>query len=136
VHAELTHSVPNASYHLLDEAFLRQQRPGCVLINAARGAIIPTQALLASSHLCLCLDTWEHEPMINVQLLQQASIATPHIAGYSRQAKKRAAFAVYRQLLNYYPELMESSQCQNKESQLSSYNSQLSYYDEAIIVSS
>ena len=38
----------------------------------------------------LAIDCWEGEPAIDRQLLDYATIATPHIAGYSAQGKIRA----------------------------------------------
>jgi erythronate-4-phosphate dehydrogenase len=37
------------------------------------------------------MDTWENEPHIDRALLAHASVATPHIAGYSAQGKANAA---------------------------------------------
>ena len=39
------------------------------------------------------IDCWENEPDIDPTLLHLAAIATPHIAGYSRQGKIRASQA-------------------------------------------
>lgn len=98
VHPELTRDGEFPSYHLLDDAFFKRQKTGCVLINAARGEIIETAVLRNHKHLILCLDVWEHEPTIDLALLQQALIATPHIAGYSKQAKQRALSMVCQTL--------------------------------------
>ena len=102
VHAELTRSGPFPSYHLLTDAFFKQQKAGCVLINAARGGIIATEVLLKSPHLYLCLDVWEQEPIIDKQLLSMATIATPHIAGYSYEAKERAVDLIQDKMASYF----------------------------------
>ncbi len=102
VHAALTHTGPNPSYHLLDAHFLQRQKPGCILLNAGRGALINSQALLKQPHLQLCLDVWENEPQIDLKLLTRALIATPHIAGYSREAKFSASWLLYRQAQAYW----------------------------------
>jgi erythronate-4-phosphate dehydrogenase len=104
VHAELSRTGLYPSYHLLNHGFLKRQKPGCVLINAARGGLIATEDLLASKHLSLCLDVWEHEPFINNELLEQTLIATPHIAGYSLFAKQYAMALIYQKLLLFFPE--------------------------------
>ena len=46
-------------------------------------------ALLANIHklAAVVLDVWVGEPNINLELLQSAFIATPHIAGYSAEGK-------------------------------------------------
>src|SRR5690606_27658652 len=36
------------------------------------------------------IDCWENEPKLNPELVNQSFIATPHIAGYSEQAKIKA----------------------------------------------
>lgn len=80
--------------HLVDDNFLRQLRRKPILINAARGGIVDTPALIAALehrqvHKAI-IDCWENEPTISPRLLQLASIATPHIAGYSYEGKVRA----------------------------------------------
>lgn len=98
IHAALTDHGLFPSRHLLTHDFLQRQKPGCILLNVARGEIVSTELLLANPHLCLCLDVWEDEPKINLTLLQRATIATPHIAGYSALAKQRAVLNVCQQL--------------------------------------
>jgi len=60
------------------------------LINASRGEVVDTEALLASGAE-FAADVWEHEPDIDRRMLQRALLATPHIAGYSLQGKANAA---------------------------------------------
>ena len=97
VHAALTRQGPHPSYHLLDDEFFQRQKPATVLLNAARGAVIDTTVLLRQTHLTLCLDVWEHEPHICLELLKRATIATPHIAAYSVDAKRRVSVMLYQQ---------------------------------------
>lgn len=97
VHVPLTKSGDYPTYHFLSADFLMRQKPGTVLLNASRGAVINTNTLLsAGSPLTKCLDVWEHEPTPDPLLLQQALIATPHIAGYSVQSKWRGIEMIYR----------------------------------------
>lgn len=91
LHTPLTTEGEHATYHLFDKDVLSQLKPGCVLINAARGAVIATEALLANPHLILCLDVFEHEPSISLALVKQTFLATPHIAGHAIQGKWRGA---------------------------------------------
>ena len=49
----------------------------------------------------VAIDCWEGEPDIDTHLLSQALIATPHIAGYSRQGKIRATQMVLDMLSTY-----------------------------------
>ena len=79
-----------STYHLCDEPFLQQCKPGALIINAARGGIVNEQALLSSGHPYI-LDTWENEPDINAEVLAKAQLASMHIAGYSVEGKRNAS---------------------------------------------
>lgn len=79
--------------HMIDRDAIAAMRPDAVLINAARGEVADTRALLAAPQR-LFLDVWEHEPAIDTELLKRAVVATPHIAGYSAQGKANATAAV------------------------------------------
>ena len=102
LHTPLTTTGDHPTYHLINQTFLQQLKPGCVLLNAARGAVVDNQALLANSSTVACLDVWEHEPKINIELLKKIQIATPHIAGYTKQAKLRATLAIYAAFLKHF----------------------------------
>lgn len=97
LHVPLIKEGDHPTYHLIDAAFLKRQQPGCILLNASRGAVIDTSALLQhGNHLTWCLDVWENEPNINQTMLAKAFIATPHIAGYSKQSKIRGIEMIYQ----------------------------------------
>lgn len=81
--------------HMADSRLTDIMRPDAVLINAARGEVADTAALLTAPQR-LALDVWENEPAIDRNLLSKAFIATPHIAGYSAQGKANATAAVVR----------------------------------------
>jgi erythronate-4-phosphate dehydrogenase len=76
---------------LIGEAELAAMRPGAWLVNAARGPVTDGPALLAarrSGHLgALVLDCWPGEPAPDLDLVEAADIATPHVAGYSFDGK-------------------------------------------------
>ena len=48
------------------------------------------------------VDTWNHEPRIDRELLARAFCATPHIAGYSEQGKAAGTAAVVRSVGELY----------------------------------
>ena len=76
--------------HLVGKELLAPwQGSGKILINASRGEVVDTEALLCSGVEC-AIDVWENEPDIDRTLLTKAFAATPHIAGYSRQGKANA----------------------------------------------
>ncbi len=87
-HTPLTRHGQWPTWHLCDEALLTTATRCRLLINASRGAVCDTHALLQWPG-DLAIDCWENEPHINLSLLQRAFIATPHIAGYSLQGKQR-----------------------------------------------
>ena len=88
-HTPLTFDGSYPTYHLCDADLLRACKPEALIINSARGGIIDEAALMASGHAAV-IDCWENEPRISEAMLRQASIATMHIAGYTRQGKYRA----------------------------------------------
>ncbi len=102
LHTPLTINGPYPSYHLLDEERLSLLKPGALLINTGRGAVIDNAALLAQlqagSDLSLVLDVWEHEPQISLELMKRVNIATPHIAGYSLDGKLAGIEMLYQAL--------------------------------------
>tara|TARA_R110002110_G_scaffold66978_1_gene183086 strand:+ start:187698 stop:188906 length:1209 start_codon:yes stop_codon:yes gene_type:complete len=102
LHAELTREQPWPSHHLLGREALAKLRPDGLLINASRGAVIDNQALLqalkAGAFPAVVLDVWEHEPVIDRDLLAKVRIGTAHIAGYSLDGKLRATEMLSRAL--------------------------------------
>lgn len=98
LHTPLTRDGAHPTYHLLGEKGLSRLKPGALVINAGRGAVIDGRALaklVEPLELCVALDVWEHEPQIAPDLLQKVAIATPHIAGYSRDGKLAGTRMVY-----------------------------------------
>ena len=100
LHTPLSHDGAYPTYHMIDKTFLLQQKAGAVLLNTGRGAVINFADLKQfGTRLHWCLDVWEHEPTIDLAVLQQTVIATPHIAGYSVQAKYRGIAMLYQAAL-------------------------------------
>jgi len=91
LHVPLTREGRDATYHLVDAAFLDRLKPGAILINSSRGAVVDGAALgtaLDTGALgAAALDVWEHEPLIDVDLLSKMAVGTPHIAGHSFDGK-------------------------------------------------
>jgi erythronate-4-phosphate dehydrogenase len=97
LHTPLTTTGEHPTHRLIGKDFLQRQRPGCVLLNAGRGEVIAIDELWQyGQHLVWCLDVWPHEPAIDLALANQAKLATPHIAGYTAQAKWRAVLMLYQ----------------------------------------
>ncbi|MEH6593859.1 MAG: 4-phosphoerythronate dehydrogenase [Halioglobus sp.] len=98
VHAELTREVPWPSWHLLSDEALAAMGSDTLLINASRGEVVDTTALLSlleqGGGPVTVLDVWEEEPRIAADLLRRVSLGSAHIAGYSLDGK----FLATRQL--------------------------------------
>jgi phosphoglycerate dehydrogenase-like enzyme len=102
LHRGLTES----TRHCLGAAELAKLRPGTVLINIARGALIEPNALLARlkrGDIFACLDTYEEEPLIAAHPLRSLSnvFLTSHIAGGSSDNYAAAAVEVVRKVAAY-----------------------------------
>lgn len=103
VHANLHDQAPYASRDLLDATFLSQLKPGTVIINAARGGIVDEAALLASTQpLHYCTDVYVGEPNIRAEVIEFATLCTPHIAGHSIEAKSRALHEVSQKIHHWF----------------------------------
>ena len=100
-HTPLTNDGKYPTWHLCDETFLQDLKRCKLILNAARGAVCDNEALLRW-HGDVALDCWEHEPAINRELLGKTVVATPHIAGYSRQGKMRGTMMVIEALNRYF----------------------------------
>lgn len=99
IHAELHSHPPYPSANLIDEVFLAQLKPGCVIINAARGGIVNEKALLNTRHsIIYCTDVYLDEPAINKHIVDRATLCTPHIAGHSIEAKWTAVAMISEKL--------------------------------------
>ncbi|NQU39901.1 MAG: 4-phosphoerythronate dehydrogenase [Lentisphaerae bacterium] len=101
LHTPLTREGEDATFHLADDAFFAALKPGCIFINAARGSIVDTDALLRAMEQGIVahavIDTWEGEPDFRTDLLDVAALASPHIAGYSFEGKYMGTVMVYRE---------------------------------------
>jgi phosphoglycerate dehydrogenase-like enzyme len=88
---------------LVDAAFLAAMRDGALLVNAARGVVVDTDALLAeltAGRLRAALDVTDPEPLPPGHPLWSAPglLLTPHVGGEVPQTGARATAAVTDQL--------------------------------------
>ncbi len=110
LHVPLTKTGPYPTSHLADRRFFKQLKPSIVWLNAARGAAMDSDAFLAADSLTAratgkpayaVLDTWEGEPVFRTDVLAQADIATPHIAGHSFEGKVMGTVMVYHAVCRF-----------------------------------
>lgn len=82
------------TYHLADKSFFENLDKKPFIINAARGGIIDTNAIIEAMQSKkiqgAIIDCWENEPNIDLTYLGLVNIASPHIAGYSADGKANA----------------------------------------------
>ena len=116
LHVPLNIVGEDATYHLFDDNIFKKIKKGAWLINSSRGEVVETNSLkkaLKSGRLSgSVVDVWENEPDIDIELMGNAFIATPHIAGYSTDGKANGTAMIVNSLSeffefplkNWYPE--------------------------------
>jgi erythronate-4-phosphate dehydrogenase len=92
------------TYHYFSDSTFRNTTFD-LIINAARGGIVDETFLLQelkNGHIKYAvIDCWENEPNFNSELRDMALLATPHIAGYSQQAKLKATAQLLESIFNH-----------------------------------
>lgn len=89
---------------MMDKKHLEKSKAK-VIVNASRGGIISEDALASwssANDTIAITDVWKNEPTTHPILLKKSLLATPHIAGYSQQAKFRATEMVINELCSYF----------------------------------
>ncbi len=98
--------VTDETRHLVNADFLGRMKDGALLVNAARGAIVDTDALLKelmSTRIKAALDVTDPEPLPADHPLWRAPglLLTPHVGGAVTEARLRAYRIVADQLARY-----------------------------------
>ncbi len=106
LHVPLNLYGDDATYHLADAGFFSGLKRNPLLINTCRGEVVNTSAIKTAlaqgkvtEYICDC---WEQEPEIDLELLSMAWLATPHIAGYSRDGKAMGTQMSIRALSRFF----------------------------------
>ena len=106
LHVPITLDGPFPTYHLINQHSLSWMKPSTIFINAARGEVVETQALLEAIRQKrigpTVLDVWEHEPHIDWELFEAVTLGTPHIAGHSLDGKAAGTFMIYSALCKHF----------------------------------
>ncbi len=104
-HTPLTTETDYPTYHWLNKNILKSHSFD-LIINSARGGVVDEKALLESHENnrvgSFVIDVWDNEPLFSDELARNAFIRTPHIAGYSRQAKLRASRMICASLADHF----------------------------------
>ena len=100
LHVPLTPETIN----MADAGFFSKMKLGAFFVNTSRGEVVDEDALLEAVPKmgAVIIDTWRNEPNINRRLLEAATIATPHIAGYSYQGKLNGTAMAVRAVARYF----------------------------------
>jgi D-3-phosphoglycerate dehydrogenase len=93
--------------YLIGEKELSKVKPGAILINTARGAIIDEKALywaLKSGKLGGAgIDVYEEEPPKNRDLLKLSNVVcTPHIGAQTKEAQKEASTVAAQKIVEFF----------------------------------
>ena len=100
-HTPLTRDGEWPTWHMCDQAFLGGLDHCRLILDAARGPVADNTALLDWQG-DVGLDCWENEPNISSVLLEKCIVATPHIAGYSREGKQRGTAMMLEALNEHF----------------------------------
>ncbi len=105
LHVPLVKTGAYPSRHWLNADTLQQSRAR-VVINSCRGAVVDNLALLnwldADAQRAAVLDVWEQEPDVPDDLLARVDLATPHIAGHSREGKCNGTFMIHAAFCQHF----------------------------------
>ncbi len=104
IHVPLEYDGSDSTYHLISDQAFSFVKEGAVFINTSRGKVVDESALLSACGKLggMILDVWYNEPNINRDLIRLATIATPHIAGYSARGKRLGTRMIYDSACAYF----------------------------------
>ncbi len=106
IHTPLTREGLDPTFAMLDKGFFEGLKSKVAIINSSRGEVIDEAAMMEAKVRGLVseliIDCWGNEPNINRELLEEAFIATPHIAGYSADGKANATRMATEVIADYF----------------------------------
>jgi erythronate-4-phosphate dehydrogenase len=106
LHVPLIKELPWPTLKMAKNHFFEQMKLGSVFINASRGKVLDSDALLNAkktgrvAH--AVLDVWDPEPAIRADVLTTATLGTPHIAGHSFEGKLNGTIQVYNEACRFF----------------------------------
>lgn len=106
LHVPLNMDGIDKTYHLADDSFFSKTKKHPIIINSCRGEVTDTQSLksaLKSGQISgAVIDCWENEPELDRELPGLVDLATPHIAGYSKDGKANGTSMSIRALSKFF----------------------------------
>jgi len=119
LHVPLNMEGEDITFHLADSNFFSKTKHKPILFNSCRGEIVDTnslkQALNDGQLSGAVIDCWENEPAIDLELLSLVDLATPHIAGYSRDGKANGTSMSIRALSKFFKLGINNWKCSDVE---------------------
>lgn len=105
LHVPLTKDGKYPTYHIINKKLLSSSNKKPIIINACRGGVVNSIDLIDAYNnnivSYVITDCWENEPNINKEHLNISFIATPHIAGFSADAKRKATIMSCNNILSW-----------------------------------
>jgi len=104
-HVPLTNDEYYPTKYMLNRKNLILMKNDSLFIHTSRGSVVDEFALLEAiefSKITPCIDVWINEPLINRILAHYAFLATPHIAGYSRNGKLIGSMMMLKAFSDYF----------------------------------
>ncbi|MEG1012101.1 MAG: NAD(P)-dependent oxidoreductase [Ruthenibacterium sp.] len=103
------------TYHLVNANTLKKMKPSAVLINASRGTIVDTQALLEAlkegTIAGAGLDVYEEEPLLHSELFaMENTVLTPHMGGLADREIHNVAMQAARNMVCF----LQDASCELK----------------------
>lgn len=106
LHVPLETQGEDATFHLANDLFFNKLKKKPLLINSCRGEVTDTaavkKALRDGTLSGFVADCWENEPEVDKELLNAAFLATPHIAGYSRDGKATGTLMSVKAISDFF----------------------------------
>ena len=119
LHVPLNTQGEDATFHLADTLFFHGLGKRPYLINSCRGEVIDSFAVESALQMRmisgLILDCWKNEPNIDLGLLDKCELATPHIAGYSKDGKANGTSMSIQAISRFFNLGIDNWQAQNVE---------------------
>ncbi len=105
LHVPLTSAGPYPTQQMFDANLLSSLGDGAILVNTSRGDVVVNDALheeLGTRRIYAALDVWPDEPFIDPLLLERVTLASPHVAGYSREGKLNGTLMIYQAFCRHF----------------------------------
>lgn len=103
-HVPLTDDGAFPTRDLITAGILKACKPGTLVVNTSRGGILDEHALadlVAAGTLRAVLDVFANEPNVDPYVTERITHCTPHVAGYTVQAKENGALMIYEAFVGH-----------------------------------